>query len=171
MADPVVQPLSHTDWLKEQQSRYTHAVKTPAELAAELATMSFEQLRLRAGPPPTVRAEQFVWSTEGCRADDAGGPDHAMFDGRMSAFKKGLDAPPDPLPHNQRDDDGLANKDVNAYKKWFAAWGNKLHQKWLLEHPRAPVAPKPKTTKPKTSTTEPCPPRRVLEEVGENSGW
>ncbi len=167
-ADP--EPPSHLDWLRSQQSRYTVVVKTPEQLRAECAVMTFEQLRSRAGPPPNVRAEEFVWSSEGCAPDDTGGSDKTLFDSRMGAFKRGQGPPPGPLDHNQRDFEG-SNKRVNAYSEWYAAWGMKLWNKWYQEHPR-PVA-KPKTTKPKkTEADEPKNTWRVItEEVSEKSGW
>ncbi len=175
MAVPVEEPpkpQSHTDWLKEQQSRYTHVVKTREELAAELSTMSFEQLRKRAGPPPSVCADEFVWSAEGCRPDDAGDSNTTMFDGRLDSFKKGLGPPPAPLPHNQPDYEG-SNRRVNAYIAWYAQWGTVLSRAWVTEHPhitKPATKPKPKTY----NKTQPEPdyvPKRVLVEVSEMSGW
>jgi hypothetical protein len=162
---------SHADWLRAQQSRYTHVIKTAEQLRAECAAMNFEQLKTRAGPPPNVRAEEFVWSAEGCAPDDTGGTDKTLFDSRLGAFKRGQGPPPGPLDHNQRDYEGC-NKRVNAYCEWYSAWGEKLWRKWYEEHPmplpKAKATPKPK---PKTETTEPVVPRRVLEDVGDKSGW
>lgn len=177
IADPVTEPVpepaesqSHLDWLKAQQSRYTVVTKTPAQLKAEIATMTFEQLRARAGPPPNVRADEFVWSAEGCAPDDTGNSDKTVFDSNMCAFKRGQGPPPGPLDHNQRDYEG-SNARVNAYDAWYKMWGAKLWNKWYEEHPR-PV-PKPKTTKPKkTVTEEPKTTWRVVTaEVCEKSGW
>ncbi len=171
--EPAASPQSHTDWLRAQQSRYTAVIKTPEQLRAECAAMNFEQLRARAGPPPNVRAEEFVWSAEGCAPDDTGGTDKTLFDSNLAAFKRGQGPPPGPLDHNQRDFEG-SNKRVNAYCEWYTAWGTKLWNKWYEEHPRpipkGHTAPKPKP-KPKTETAEPVIPRRVLEDVGEKSGW
>ena len=165
--------LSHSDWLRAQQSRYTAVIKTPEQLRVECAAMNFEQLKARAGPPPNVRAEEFVWSSEGCAPDNTGGTDKTLFDSRLGAFKRGQGAPPGPLDHNQRDFEG-SNKRVKAYCEWYGAWGEKLWRKWYEEHPlpipKGHTASKPKP-KPKTETTEPVIPRRVLEDVGDKSGW
>ena len=91
-----------------------------------------------------------------------------MFDGRMNSFKRGQDAPPAPLAHNQ-DDDSLGTRNVKAYGKWYAAWGSKLTEKWNQEHPRLPA--KTKTVKPKTVEEEPKEARRVVDEAGDKSGW
>jgi hypothetical protein len=173
MAAPVAAPvatesLSHADWLKTQQSRYTHTVKTAEQFRAEYAAMTFQQLRTRAGPPPTVRAEDFVWAAAGCRPDEAADAEHTLFDGRMSSFKRGEGAPPAPLAHNQRGD-SLGTMNVSAYTKWYAAWGAKLNEKWNQEHPRLPT--KTKTVKPKPVEEETKESRRVAEEAGDKSGW
>ena len=161
---------SHLDWLRSQQSRYTVVVKTPEQLRAECAAMTFEQLRSRAGPPPNVRADEFVWAAEGCAPDDTGGTDKTLFDSNMASFKRGQGPPPGPLDHNQRDYEGC-NRRVNAYSEWYKAWGAKLWNKWYEEHPR-PMA-KPKTTKPKKIETEEPKNswRAITEEVSEKSGW
>ena len=161
---------SHLDWLRAQQTRYTAVTKTPEQLKAEFAVMTFEQLRARAGPPPNVCADEFVWSSEGCAPDDTGNPDKTVFDSNMGAFKRGQGPPPGPLEHNQRDYEG-SNARVNAYSKWYSAWGVKLWNKWYEEHPRH--APMPKTTKPKKTVVEETKTswRVVTEEVSEKSGW
>ena len=159
----------HADWLRAQQSRYTHVIKTPEQLRTECAAMNFEQLKARAGPPPNVRAEEFVWSSEGCAPDDTGGIDKTFFDSRLGSFKRGQGPPPGPLDHNQRDFEG-SNKRVKAYCEWYGAWGTKLWNKWYEEHPMPLAKPKPKT-RTVTETKEPIIPRRVLENVGEKSGW
>jgi hypothetical protein len=159
------------DWLRAQQSLYTAVTKTPEQLKAEFAAMTFEQLRARAGPPPNVRAEEFVWSAEGCAPDDVGGTDKTIFDSNLCAFKRGQGPPPAPLDHNQRDYEG-SNARVNAYSKWYTMWGVKLWNKWYEEHPRP--APVQKTTKPKKIVAEEPTKqswRVVTEEVSEKSGW
>ena len=174
VAAPPAESQSHTDWLRSQQSRYTVVVKTPEQLRAECAAMTFEQLRSRAGPPPNVRGDEFVWSSEGCAPDNTGSGEKSSFDSNMGFFKRGQGPPPGPLDHNQRDYEG-SNRRVNAYCEWYTAWGVKLWNKWYEEHPR-PVA-KPKTTKPKkTLTDERKEPTlgqlaALAADIGEKSGW
>jgi hypothetical protein len=162
---------SHADWLRAQQNRYTHTVKTAEQIRAECAAMTFEQLRSRAGPPPTVFACEFVWAAEGCRPDEVNDPENSMFDGRIVAFKRGQGPPPAPLAHNQRDDTGMANKNVNAYAKWYVAWGSKLTEKWYHEHPRPVAAKTAKSAKSNTVEESKGPSRVIEEDAGDKSGW
>jgi hypothetical protein len=168
---PAEPPKSHLDWLREQQSRYVHRTRSPAELAAEMATMTFEQLRQLAGPPPTVSADEFQWSSDGvwCDTHDAG---RSSFDYNLRSFRRGECLPPDPLPSNQRDCDG-SNSRVNAYCNWHARWGPALERAWIKEHPhlQKPAAkPKPsKSTKPVEERRESW--RVVDETVSAQSGW
>jgi hypothetical protein len=165
------EPKSHIDWLREQQSRYVHKTKSPAELAAEMATMTFEQLRQLAGPPPTVSADEFQWSSDGvwCDTQDAG---RSSFDYNLRSFRRGECLPPDPLPSNQRDCDG-SNGRVNAYCNWHARWGPALERAWIKEHPhlQKPTS-KPKPSKP-TKPAEPEPKRgwQIDDTVSAQSGW
>lgn len=173
---PMAEPASPaggnsvSDWLREARQGYVP--KTPEQVRAECLSMNFEQLRLRAGPPPTVRAEQFVWATEGCRPDEINDPENTMFDSRMGAFKKGQGAPPAPLPHNQRDDDGHANAPIKAYRAWYSQWGERLYYLWRTEHPVAPI--KKKLLPTRRPEEEKAPSRGALAaaaDVGEKSGW
>lgn len=158
---------NHMDWLKELQKRHVHTVKTPAELATELATLTFEQLSKRAGPPPNVRADAFVWGIEGCgpAEREAGEPD---FNGDLARFKRGLGPPPAPLQHNQPD------AIVKAYCSWYQQWGSALKRAWVAEHPQLQKKTTPKPTPKQLKATEPeaiYVPKRVVAEAGEASGW
>ena len=161
--------ISHIDWLRQQQARFTVNTKTPEQIAAELANMTFEQLRARAGPPPSVDSSCFIWATDGVMCDDAD-PNRSSFDYRFSDFKKGMGPPPAPLPHNCRDDDGMFNGPAIAYNKWWSAWGERLNRKWNAEHP---VALKKPVKTPVTIKQEEKPkgPSRIIEEVSSQSGW
>jgi hypothetical protein len=66
-----------------------------------------------------------------------------------------------------------SSANLNRYGEWYSAWGSKLKQKWLQEHPRAVPIAKPKNTKTvsRAAHEEPKGPCRVVEEVSEMSGW
>lgn len=184
------EPQSHLDWLKAQQSRYRVVTKTPEELRAEFAAMTFEQLRSRAGPPPNITGGDYG----GAFVEAETGENGLIFDTEMRLFKQGRGPPPEPMTGPGREEgiggaaamDGdlkammEAEKSIcggirDKYAAWYKAWGAKLTNKWYKEHPRP--APKTKTTKPARAVTveEPKGPSRgtlvAALEVAEQSGW
>ncbi len=184
---PAAEPLSHTDWLKQQQSRYKP--KTAEELQAECATMTFEQLRKRAGPPPNICGGDY-----GGLLMEADGEDGYSFDVSMSLFKQGRGPPPAPMSSSGDEYvivnalaamdgvrsamDGIKSATSvlqGRYASWYASWGKRLATKWYQEHPRTVPAKVAKPVKPTASRTtreeEPKGPCRVVEEVSEKSGW
>ncbi len=157
------EPQSHADWLRAQQSRYTHAVKSAEQIRAECAALSFAELARRAGPPPTVSSCEFVWASGGVVCDD-NDADKTLFNGRLTDYRRGMGPPPAPPAHTS------ASSAVLAYVKWYAASGKRLTDKWYQEHPRA------LTTKPTKSAPKPAPvaeskPVRVVETASDKSGW
>ena len=141
-------------------------VAAPVPVAKPVPTPpTFEELRRRAGPPPTVAGCNFV---SGGGEGDSGGGEEASFDSDFSLFKQGRCPPPMPLQNDTRTD--AVNAAVVRYKAWYASWGPALHRAWAAEHP-----PKTKTVaKPKPVISEPEPeyvPKRQVEEAGDKSGW
>ncbi len=195
MPEPAV-TQSHTEWLKEQQSRYKVVVKTPEQLRAEYDAMSFAQLKSRAGPPPPITSDDYggVWEQGG---EGEGPRVCARFDGDIRFFKQTPSRcpPPEPLGFNGRTDGddcsgdaedtafhtgaAEAQKARNAYARWYSEWGKRLRAKWYEEHPeqipkseRSAPKPKPKIRETVEERTEPS--RGALAaaaEVAANSGW
>jgi hypothetical protein len=150
----------------------TIAPKTAEQIRAEYAAMNFEQLRTRAGPPPTVAGCDYhdIGAGEG-RSD---GAEKYNFDSSLSLFKQGRGPPPAPLIDNNRPEARAIG--VTAYQKWWSAWGNKLSTQWYKEHPRAVGSPyyKKPSTPPKPvvlNNTVSAPKRPEVEIVTEKSGW
>ncbi len=189
---------SHTEWLKEQQSRYKVVVKTPEQLRAEYDAMNFEQLKSRAGPPPPITSDNYggAWEQGG---EGEGGRACSRFDGDIRFFKQTPSRcpPPEPLCFSGRDDgDDLgggedtafhtgateAQAARNAYARWYSQWGKRLRAKWYAEHPEQipkseRSAPKPKPKIREAAVEERTEPSRgalaaaVATEVSDKSGW
>jgi hypothetical protein len=158
------EPQSHADWLRSQQSRYTHTVKSAEQIRAECAALSFAELIRRAGPPPTVSACEFVWASGGVMCEDTEA-DKTMFDGRLADYRRGMGPPPAPLAHRS------PSSPVLAYEKWYAASGKRLTEKWYQEHPRAMATKTTKTAPKPAPVVEETKSVRVAEEAGDKSGW
>ena len=190
LVEPAEPNQSHLDWLRAQQSRYKVVAKTPEELKAEIAAMTFEQLRSRAGPPPNITGGDYG----GFFVEDETGENGYIFDTEMRLFKQGRGPPPEPMtgPGREEGIGGAAAMDGDLkamaeaersigggirakYSAWYRAWGNKLTNKWYKEHPRP--APKAKSAKPVKTVTveEPKGPSRgalvATLDVAEQSGW
>ncbi len=130
------------------------------------ALPTFEELRRRAGPPPTVAGCNFV---SGGGEGASGGGEEASFDSDFSLFKQGRCPPPMPLLDDTRSD--AVSSAVVRYKAWYASWGPALHRAWAAEHPpKTKIKPTIKTN----MIAEPEPeyvPKRQVEEAGDKSGW
>ncbi len=168
------------DWLQEARKGYVP--KTAEQLQREYAVMTFEQLRARAGPPPTVASGDYG----GWHAEEETGENGLSFDSAFDFFKQGRGPPPEPmaLPCGFRDE-GLGDMDGaggdsktvsgmarDRYAKWYDVWGTKLTEKWYEEHPRP--APKSKTARPKKTAPQEEPKemtRVIVNEAGDKSGW
>ena len=188
---------SHTEWLKEQQSRYKVVVKTPEQLRVEYDAMNFEQLKSRAGPPPPITSDDYGGVHEQ-GGEGEGGRVCIRFDGDIRYFKQTPSRcpPPEPLCFGGRDDgewagDGVTaevylglsetQKARNAYARWYSQWGKRLRAKWYAEHPeqipkseRSAPKPKPKIREAAVERTEPSRSAlaaAVATEVSEKSGW
>lgn len=123
------------EWLREAQSRYV--AKTPAQIRAEFQAMTFEQLRTRAGAPPTVSSSDYYDPSHG--EDNSGGGEGWAFDNEFNEFRrKGTCAPPYPL-YNYVTHPEAVPAGVPAYDKWFSEWGALLRKKWKEEHSSKPV--------------------------------
>jgi hypothetical protein len=138
----------------------------PPKPVAVATLPTFQDLRRRAGPPPTVAGCNFV---SGCAEGDSGGGEQASFDTDFTLFKQGRCPPPAPLRDDSHTD--AVNSAVARYKAWYASWGPALHRAWAAEHP-----PKTKTAfKAKPAYIAPPEPeyipKRQVEEAGEKSGW
>ncbi len=165
----------HRETWEEAQRRMADRRAVPMTPApAPLATVAapakpvqptFEDLRRRAGPPPTVAGCNFV---SGASEGASGGGEEASFDSDFSFFKLGRCPPPMPLHDDTRSD--AVNAAVVRYKAWYASWGPALHRAWAAEHP-----PKTKTVakaKPVVIAAEPeYVPKRQVEDAGIQSGW
>jgi hypothetical protein len=177
---------SLADWLREARQGYVP--KSRAEIAAELATLNYDQLRKRAGPPPSITSEEYGGVHEQ-GGEGEGARVCVSFDESLRLFKQGHGGPPEPLCFDGRDDgevicDGIAaevyvglskaQKLRRAYSAWYAQWGARLNYLWRAEHPQlqkttATTKPKPKP-QPKIAEPEYIP-RRILEEASDKSGW
>lgn len=170
----------HDELAAWRASVATAAPKTPEQIRAEYAAMNFDQLRARAGPPPTVFGCDYY--NNGAGEGNSDGAEKYNFDSSMGLFKQGRGAPPLPLIDNNRSDARAPG--VTAYHKWYSLWGAKLTTQWYKEHPRAtPINKERKTSPPTTTasitasttastTTAPTAPRRAqVAAVAEKSGW
>jgi hypothetical protein len=195
MPEPAV-TQSHTEWLKEQQSRYKVVVKTPEQLRAEYDAMTFEQLKSRAGPPPPITSDDYGGVHEQ-GGEGEGGRVCIRFDGDIRYFKQTPSRcpPPEPLFFGGRDDgqwagDGVTaevylglsetQKARSAYARWYSEWGKRLRAKWYEAHPEQipkseRCAPKPKPKIREAAVEERTEPSRgalaAAAEVAANSGW
>lgn len=164
--DDVKSPL---EWLRQAQKGYV--AKTKEDLIAELDSMNFNQLRMRAGPPPTVSGCDFYNPSHG--EGNSGGDVCADFDEGFRMFKKGLCAPPEPLYHAEGMSDALttANKNVKAYQRWYSEWGYRLTQVWKKEN----TIKNTKNIQKEKKVDTPLPVKksnRILPEIpAEKSGW
>lgn len=147
------------------------APKTSQQIQSEMATMTFEQLRIRAGPPPNVNGCDFSDST--ANEKDSGGGEQMNFDSCLSAFKRGLSAPPAPLYDDSRPE--ARNRNVTAYNAWWNMWGRRLCILWNNQNKNrnnTKTTSVPVTYTPTNKIPTPTPPRRPqIAEVSTNSGW
>ena len=167
----------HADLAAWRASVATAVPKTPEQIRAEYAAMNFDQLRARAGPPPTVSGCDYY--NNGAGEGNSDGAEKYNFDSSIGLFKMGRGAPPAPLIDNNRPDARAPG--VIAYHKWYSLWGNKLTTQWYKEHPRATPIKKDRTSPPATTRdtytaptapTAPTVPKRPLVDlVTEKSGW
>ena len=186
VSEPAPEPMSHSEWLREQQSRYVHAAKTPAQLAAEMDSLTFEQLRKRAGPPPPITGDDYITRT----VEGDAGESYLGFTIDIKRFRIGESAPPFPLTGGNDRGDAMELGDIDgggsgvvvkshasqmrtAYATWYRQWGDRLTAKWRQEH-REPVFVQKKigtnNRAIKTTAEETMLPRRDVE-VSEQSGW
>jgi hypothetical protein len=157
----------------------TAAPKTAEQIRAEYAAMNFEQLRARAGPPPTVSGCDYY--NNGAGEGNSDGAEKYNFDSSIGLFKQGRGAPPAPLLDNNRPEARAPG--VIAYGKWYSLWGNKLTTQWYKEHPRAtpikktsppatlPTASTSYSVTPTAPTASTAPKRAEITVVAEKSGW
>jgi len=173
---------STLEWLREQQSRYIP--KTPEQIRAEFMGMTFEQLRIRAGPPPSGHASDYYDPSHG--EGNSGGAEEFAFNAEFNEFRRrGTCAPPYPL-YNYITHPEAVPESVPAYAKWFSEWGTLLRKKWKEEHSShqpakktvvkavaKPVAPQPSMvsvvrppTPPKVEVVERIPiPEEPVEDI------
>jgi hypothetical protein len=160
--------------------------KSHAEIAAEMATLNYNQLRKRAGPPPPITSDDFggVWEQGG---EGEGARTCVSFDESIRLFKQGHGGPPEPLCFDGRDDGNVIGDGVGpeiyigpsktqqmraAYCAWYAQWGARLNYLWRAEHPQLQKATATTKPKPQPKIAEPeYIPRRILEEASDKSGW
>jgi hypothetical protein len=132
-------------WLRE--ARVGYVAKTPEQIRAECLSMNYEQLRKRAGPPPTICSDDYggVWEQGG---EGEGAHVCTSFDEGLRLFKRGNGPPPAPLQFDGRDDGGWAGdgdgpavytgpskqqKLRAAYSEWWSQWGYRLAYLWQAE--------------------------------------
>jgi hypothetical protein len=152
----------------------TSYVKTQEQLRAEYASMTFEQMRTRAGPPPNVSGCEFQDSS--AREDRSGGGAEYDFDVSLSMFKKGQGPPPVPLYDDSRPEARMAN--VTKYIIWWNNWGNRLVTLWHKEKvntkksiQKSVGARSLAAASNSTNDTTAVNKRAELEVVCEQSGW
>jgi hypothetical protein len=174
---------SALDWLKKAQKGYV--AKTPEQIRQECLSMNYDQLKIRAGPPPSVSSDDYggVWEQGG---EGEGGRTCILFDENLRLYKQGRCPPPVPLFFGGHDepivDAALAMDGVvkvlskspsaikrEAYASWYEQWGKRLRFLWEKDHTvhttKKPVQKRVEEEKPKG------PSRFLVEEVSPHSGW
>lgn len=175
--EPGVVTQSHQEWLREQQSRATTTVKTPEQRRAELASLTFQQLRARAGPGPAC--DGFDFWTEQCNHTEAQGQAYAAqlnFSSELTNYRKyGSCPPPAPLDYTTTFADWAATgrHKAAAYEEWYNLWGKLLLTKWQSERRTAPPTPSRSHVMPTQRVRDPTPPpiTRVIPTIPDKSGW
>lgn len=173
---PVVVTQSHHAWLREQQARVATTIKTPEQRRAELATLTFQQLRSRAGPGPSVDGFDF-WSQE-CEHTESSSSVYAAqltFSSDLNNYRKnGSCPPPRPLNYTTTFADFVASGRPKAalYEEWYNQWGKLLRAKWGQERGLTDTNKKQQQ---RTTTVEAAPPNptpaRLIPLPTEKSGW
>jgi hypothetical protein len=170
---------SHHDWLREQQARAITTIKTPEQRKAELASLTFQELRARAGPGPAVDGFDF-WSEE-CGHSETQGRAYAAqlnFSSDLTNYRKnGSCPPPPPLDYTSTFADWAAGgrQKAAAYEEWYNMWGKLLVAKWHQEHPLRLTTPSARVTSVAVpsrpvNVTDESPPRRPII-ITDKSGW
>ncbi len=181
---PPAEDASMAEWLR--QARKGYVPKTPEQIREECLQMNFEQLRSRAGPPPTICGDDYGGFFVEAETGDNGG----IFNTSMWLFKQGKGAPPAPMQGPERDDGSALDAEMAAlgdsksqdtksitkmrrdrYSQWYRQWGERLTYLWNKEHPTAPLQQKKTTLRREEEEKPKGPSRYLLTEPCEKSGW
>ena len=176
------------DWLREARQGYVP--KTPEQIRAECLSMNYEQLRKRAGPPPSVTSDDYGGAREQ-GGEGVGGSICASFDENLRFFKLGRGAPPEPLCFDGRDGGECADLEAavdgdysshvrsaasvrrSAYNTWYSTYGARLAWLWAAEHQTTTRSAPPKRTERREAQKPVLLSHLVAHapDAGDKSGW